>query len=1628
MIKTKITTCLSFLLIAFFTFAQSYDPNFYYQLQTADGRVVGNNENANAGAYLVIETANSTRQGQYWKIDDIGNGYIMFTNVINKLSIDNNKSGNKQLLQWSTTPSNQNQHWKLTPVSGKEATYTLSCRSNFAQNIAYNSSGALNAATPDANSENQQFKIIKTTVAVVYPKQEHWENEAIFEENKEKAHASYFPYNNKAELMADTEYFLHPWNTTKSTLVQSLNGNWKFKWVKQPADSIPGFYQTDFDVSAWENITVPSSWEMQGFGRPFYMNEAMPFENKPPYVKVLSSVANWDNNSIGSYRRNFTIPANWSNKQIFVNFEGIYSAAYIYVNGKYVGYTEAANTDHQFDITHFTNVGENSIAVKVVRWSDGSYLENQDMFRMSGIYRDVNLIALPKTFVRDHNISSVMTSSTSTTGTLNVELSIQNRKESSTGGSVEVDFLTADGTVIKQVGTQSFTLAAGEEKKLTLTTNVSDIKLWSAEAPNLYTVLVKLKDVSGNETEAFATKYGFRTVEIKKSLVYINGKRIVFKGANRHDADPEAGRAVTTEMMLKDVLLFKQNNLNIIRTAHYPNQSKMYAMFDHYGLWVMDEADLECHGAQQLSGEASWIPAFNNRVTRMIYRDRNHPSVVFWSLGNECGGGSNFKAAYDAAKAIDTTRPLHYEGGDSKYTNFTDMQSKMYPSVDWVIAEDKSSSNRPLFICEFAHSMGNALGNFQEYWDEIEDSKRTIGACVWDWIDQAIYDPTLLKSGIKRAYSTGYDFGGPHQGNFCSNGIISPAREVTPKLVEVKKVYQYIKLTDFDSNNKTVKLKNRYAFTNLNGFRLKYTVLEDGISIETGYATTLPSVAPGEDITVNIPFNSSAFKANKEYLINLELTLTENNFWNEWAVAGQSFASEQFGISKASTLQKITASALQGTITVEETGSQLKINGSNFNATFNKTNGKIIALQMDGVSVIYNTKGFEFDNFRYVENDVSIPSVKTSTFENTPLSFSIGEDNKSVTVSTTRKATGECEYQMNYTFYANGAIDIDTRFTPLKANLLRLGLSFMMNKNLSNVNYYARGPMENYVDRKTGSFLGNYSTTIDDMVQDYVRPQTMGNREDLRRVTFTDTQVKGITIETEGKVNFSALRYSDIDLVNSMHFYDLVPSKSVGTTVHLDYMQKGIGNGSCGQNTGTIEKYKITSEAVGYKLRITPASGVTMPDYCTPAGNTKTEAYVNEIKTNGSKNAFNYSTTSGGNLYNHLASKIEALPGAKLNFQIVSNNLGAYTESAQLNDFRQNYAAVFMDKNNDLKFTEDELIKTVGLRGSQKPAGGNMDVLDFSFDINLPEAAENTEYRLRIIFDDATYTGSIVNKACGTIVNGAVYDLDVIIKPTTYCTPGGTFHKDEKAFLSKIETTGAQSDYLYTSDSFPGSVYVRPNQTAVVKPGSTFTLKLTANNAGPRGEVHQDLRYNYATIYSDWDLDGQMTQLAVIGKASAEGLDGKIANYDDVLTINHTIDVPANAGTGKGIIRVIYQNAWQPKSSVSPCMTNIYEGVAYDINVDISDTQNSIFRPNSKKADFRIYPMPAKNQLNIEGELNAISTVNIYDLNGKLLQSTPVAQSANSLTLDISKLNAGFYFIKIDGKKETVFTDKLLKL
>ena len=1181
-----------------------------------------------------------TKQGKYstrypWHI----------VNVMSSKALDMaGNNTNVMPLQWTSEndynggKANVNQEWKFDEVDATQHTYKIYA---YTQNQTYyltydGTDGGKLGRTTDSNSATA-FGFIKvegstgggstggTTSSDHGSFSVSWiSNQNKVGDYKEDAHATFIPYVSVEQMKADAKHYAEPWQQPDETKAEyvNLNGTWKFKYVAGTYNG-PGsseFYASNFDDSSWGSIRVPLSWEMANYGKPVYTNVGYPFSNNPPNANSgMSQYGVTDHNATGFYRRTINIPATWKDKRVFIHFDGVYSAAVVWVNGKYVGYSQSSNTDAEFDITGFVTTGDNQLSVRVYRWCDGSYLEGQDMWHLSGIHRDVYLVATPKVFVSDHYITSSLNNE-ATSGSMSVKLTVDNRNTVSTTKTLQVSLLDADDNPIA-TGTQTYSGTSTAEKTVTLN-SLSNLHPWSAEDPYLYTVVVSQKDENGAEEMAFSTKYGFRNITKSGNLININGKRVYFKGVNTQDTHPEYGRAIDMETMMKDLTMMKKANVNTVRTSHYPRQPKMYAMMDALGFYVMDEADVECHYNQSLSSKSSWITAMDDRTKRMVLRDRNHPSVIFWSLGNECGGGSNFSTTYNTCKNLDS-RFVHYEGAGSG-TNYSDLGSNMYPTVSSVLGNRSGLNGKPYFICEYAHAMGQAVGNLKEYWDQIEGSTGIIGACIWDWVDQSVYDPARLVNDQKKSengfnyWVSGYDYNSTSginygfQGNFLNNGIITPDRTWTGKLSEVKKVYQNVKFSDFSASAKSVNIANKYAFMPISSdnFDIAYRVMKDGRLVEEGTLASFQTIAAGSSATVTLPINTAVDKS-AEYLVNIELRIKKPTNgaadWTIWAEEGYSIADAQFSLSEQNTSNG-TAKGTDGTMgfpvlpSYTSAGGSWSVSGNTVTGTDNNgkaysivfnSSGKMTSWTYDGKSLI--AEGPDFNSYRKVDNDRNFePSFSNSS--SLSITRALAKSGNNATMSVEGSATG-CSYTINYTFYPDGTVDMNVKFSP-SGTLARIGLGMQFASGFENVEFYARGPRSNYSDRKTGSYLGRFTTTVDDMVDEMIHPQTFGDHEDMRELILTNRASNvQIGIKAGGRASFSLSHYDETEWCTSgdsmwntkLHWYDMTRNDQV--YAHFDYMQRGLGNNSCGGDSCLSDYVCPSSGNYSYTLRFTPQSG-----------------------------------------------------------------------------------------------------------------------------------------------------------------------------------------------------------------------------------------------------------------------------------------------------------------------------------------------------------------------------------------------------------------------------------------------------
>ncbi|MCG6189465.1 glycoside hydrolase family 2 TIM barrel-domain containing protein [Maribellus maritimus] len=1041
--------------------------------------------------------------------------------------------------------------------------------------------------------------------------QHDWENEQVIGTNKESAHNYFVPFKNLKEATSDV--------LVASPYVVDLNGKWKFNWVKHPDLRPTDFFKPDFDVSYWDDIDVPSNWQTRGYGVPIYTNIRYPFTKNPP--KVMEPVpenftAHSNPNPVGSYRRTFEIPKEWDGREVLIHFAGVKSAFYIWVNGRKVGYSQGSMTPAEFNITQYLEEGENTLAVEVYRWSDGSYLEDQDFWRLSGIYRDVFLYSVPKLNLWDFGLKSTFNDDMTVA---EVDISMKFRNFGSRGSAscdiylAEYGKVPAEQDKIATVSAQN--VSSKKLSEISEKVTVNNPKLWSAEEPNLYQIYFVIKDASGKVSEVLSNHYGFRKIEIKDQQVWVNGKSVLFKGVNRHEHDPFNGRHVGLDMMIRDIELFKQFNINTVRTCHYPDHPDFYKLCDIYGIYVIDEANIESHGMgygeESLGHDVRWQKAHVERVVSMVERDKNHPSIIIWSLGNEAGPGVNFAACADAIKERDTERPVHYE----RYNEVADIESVMYPSVEWLDETGAKDNPKPFIMCEYAHAMGNAVGNLKEYWDVIENHKRLIGGCIWDWVDQGLAKPVPGKEGeYFFAYGGDYnDF--PNDGNFCINGLTTPDRQITPKMEEVKKVYQYVGFEPVDLLNGKIKITNKYQFNNLSAFNLAYQLECDGKVIQANGMHSL-DLAPGDSKTVTIPIEKPELNPGSEYFLKVLFSTKTDEIW---AKQGHSVAWEQFKIPYM--IPAVTAATEElPQMKVTEDDFDITVSGKYFDLVFGKKIGTITDLSYYNQNILTSEKEIH-RSFRRRNEPPAPPTVTYNAVGGPMLNifrapvdndrafsrfwmneelWNLSTEVKSVSVDNINSSTVEIKVEAKssapkgfsvltnttFTVHGNGFIDVKSTFTPDETEwpLPKLGYIINLPEGFENVEYFGAGPFENYVDRKHAAAISKYETTVDDMFVPYVRTQDCGNRSDVRWVTVTDRTGKGIMIKAKNVMDFSALHYTPVDLDKASHPYELTKRKE--TILSIDVAHNGLGGASCGPPP--MDRYLLKTEKTEFNYSIRP--------------------------------------------------------------------------------------------------------------------------------------------------------------------------------------------------------------------------------------------------------------------------------------------------------------------------------------------------------------------------------------------------------------------------------------------------------
>jgi len=998
-----------------------------------------------------------------------------------------------------------------------------------------------------------------------------WENTIVFNRNKEPSHCTLIPYSSNEDPIN---------NRSQSENVISLNGDWKFHWVRKPVDRPMDFYKVDYDVSKWDEIDVPSNWQLRGYGIPIYRNFWYPPSVKRRRIPSIDH----EYNPVGSYRTTFDIPSDWKNREIFIHFGGVKSAFYIWLNGKKVGYSQGSMTPAEFNITEYLKDKNNILAVEVYRWSDGSYLEDQDMWRFSGIYRNVFLFSTPKVHIRDFFAYCDLDENYED-AKLNVRVSVINYGEQEIDNHlVEITVLEAD---VLMEG--SIKVSSNSETTITISSDVKNPKKWSAETPNLYDLLLKLTDSNGEIIEIEHCKYGFKKVEIgKDDGFYVNGKSIIFKGVNRHDHDPDHGRMVPEERLWEDVKIFKQNNINAVRTCHYPNDPKFYEVCDELGIYVLDECNLETHGLRGKipTSKPEWTNAVVDRMESMVNRDKNHASIIMWSLGNEAGHGENFQIMKKAALKIDDTRPIHYEG--DYRLEVSDVYSTMYstvsavekvgkhekikPAISQMVSrffktlKPKHYKGKPRMLCEYAHSMGNSLGNFQEYMDVFEKYPNIVGGFIWDFVDQGL---RKTSEDGKQFWAYGGDFGDkPNDGTFCINGIVMPDRKPNPSLYEVKKVYQNIKVIPIDLLSGKVEIHNKYNFVNLDFIDLKWEVTSNGVKIQEGTIEKL-EVAPEMLEEIVIPYKKPEIKENTEYFLKISFTLKSDT---PWAEKGFEIAWDQFLLPYDYTKTFNQIENIEEIRQVIDAMNKVEVKGKDFNLKIGKKTGAIESLvyndkELISTPLIPNFWRAPTHNDLGVANHVPIAKKillkfkwkkatrkrKVKNVEVIPLKPSM------VRVKVESKVKrGKSRLFTNYTIYGDGDIIIENTFTP-KKNMMRFGMQMAVPGEYNTMTWYGKGPHETMLDRKTGAAIGIYSGKVEDLIHPYIYPQENGNRTEIRWGALTNKAGSGLLVSDVGGtyLNISAWPYTMEDLENATHNHLLPHRDSI--TFNIDYKQRGVG-------------------------------------------------------------------------------------------------------------------------------------------------------------------------------------------------------------------------------------------------------------------------------------------------------------------------------------------------------------------------------------------------------------------------------------------------------------------------------------
>ena len=1014
----------------------------------------------------------------------------------------------------------------------------------------------------------RDFLILLTVTLVAFPavaqQLPEWQSQYAIGLNKLEPHTYVWPYGKASDVKAG--------NYEQSPYYQSLNGKWKFNWVKNPDNRPKDFYKPTFYTGGWADINVPGNWERQGYGTAIYVNETYEFDSKMFNFKKNPPLVPHKENEVGSYRRTFTVPATWDNSRVVLCCEGVTSFYYVWVNGVFLGYNQGSKTAAEWDITDHLKEGDNTIALEVYRWSAGAYLECQDMWRLSGIERDVYLYSTPKQYIADYKVTSTLEKKQYKEGIFGLDVTVAGAStaprtiaytlQDATGNTV-----LQDAIEVKSRGLSN--LIVFDQKEL------PNVKVWSAEHPNLYTLLVELKDASGKVIMVTGSEIGFRTSEIKDGRFCINGVPVLVKGTNRHEHS-QLGRTVSKELMEQDIRLMKQHNINTVRNSHYPTHPYWYQLCNRYGLYMIDEANIESHGMgygpASLAKDSTWLSAHMDRTQRMYERSKNHPAIVIWSLGNEAGNGINFERTYDWMKSVENNRPVQYERAEENYN--TDIYCRMYRGVDDIKAYvAKKDIYRPFILCEYVHAMGNSVGGLKEYWDVFESEPMAQGGCVWDWVDQSFRE---IDANGKWYWSYGGDYGPkgvPSFGNFCGNGLVNAARIPHPHLLEIKKVYQNVKSTLIDSKNLTISVKNWFDFSDLNEYILHWNVTTDNGTV---CAQGTKDITCAPHATAEVTIGTIKYPSDtREAFLNLSWTRKEATVF---IATDKEVAYDQFvlPISKKATTYHQDRTTTKTTFAIDN------------------TTGALRSLCVNGEELLASPLALSLfrpvtDNDNRDRNGARLWR-KAGLDQITQKVVSLVERKKTTTahveiLNTKGETVGKASFV--YSLKRDGALKVETVFTPdtiLVKSLARLGLVFEMNSAYNDITYLGRGAHETYADRKQSGKIGIYNTTPERMFHYYVTPQATGNRTDVRWMKISNEAGLGCQVESNKPFQFSAIPFSDQLLEKAKHINELQTNGKV--TIHLDAEQSGVGTATCGP--GVLPQYRVPVNEQRFEFTLYP--------------------------------------------------------------------------------------------------------------------------------------------------------------------------------------------------------------------------------------------------------------------------------------------------------------------------------------------------------------------------------------------------------------------------------------------------------